>query len=283
MCVLRLVPLSFALLLTACTTPQFPELLASADQMAAAADFEASYIAGGAFKLRSYAKIKDPAQPLRIYLEGDGKSFVNRYRPSLNPTPWNPLALELATLDNTAANILYLGRPCHFRPTFSDKICDPSRPVYWTLRRYSQEVVDSLDEALSRFKQQHAITKVELVGFSGGGTLALLLAAQRSDVLSVRTVAGNLDVKAFEQYHKVSPMEGSLNPLDVSAQLAELPQLHFSGAEDRAVPVSLLKNYLAKFTGNNCMQLRRINGVGHHDGWKAQWRTLLTEQPSCGK
>ena len=277
-CVRTVVLFFLCILLPACSTPSFNDLLAAASSQAAAVGFSSSTINTQLFTLQVYSKVSDARKPLRIYLEGDGKSWVTRYRPSLNPTAHNPVALELALSDQQAGNVIYLGRPCHYRPTGLDKNCEIK---YWTRESYSQVVVDNLAEAITALKQQYGVAKIELVGFSGGGALALLLAAQRDDVISVRTVAANIDVAAFIDYHNVSPMSGSLNPVNFATQLASIPQLHFSGEDDRVVPKKIAESYLSQLPNQHCGQLISLAGFSHQQGWQQRWPELLLQEPRC--
>ena len=61
-----------------------------------------------------------------------------------------------------------------------------------------------MNEAIDFLIKKYQAGKIELVGYSGGGAVALLLAVRRHDIVSVRTVAGNLNPEAVNQYHKVS-------------------------------------------------------------------------------
>ena len=128
---------------------------------------------------------KGKGDVLHVYIEGDGRPWRNRRAVSLDPTPKNLLMLKLMTVDSAPS--VYLGRPCYF------KLEDPNcSPVWWTDKRYSRAVVDSLNEVI----RQHAkgYDGIMLFGHSGGGTLVMLLAAMRSDVVALVTLAGNLDI-----------------------------------------------------------------------------------------
>ena len=267
------------LLQCSCATPSFDELLASADKLAVEAGFTKRYIQGGKFSLISYIKASNTlVTDVTIYIEGDGKSMVTRNRPSLNPTPHQPLALHLAAVDKQSKNIIYLGRPCHFRPTGADAECDIK---YWTRYRYSQTVVDSLSDALDQLQQSYGFERINLVGFSGGGALAVLLAAQRPNVVSIRTVAANLDVDAFVAWHRVSPMSNSLNPVVVTDRLKYIPQRHYFGDADQVVPRAIGDSYLAYFSDKRCVQLIELTGLGHLNGWAALWPQLLAQPVGC--
>ena len=48
--------------------------------------------------------------------------------------------------------------------------------------------------------KENRIKGIHLIGYSGGGAIAVLTASRREDVLSVRTIAANLDHSAHELY-----------------------------------------------------------------------------------
>jgi poly(3-hydroxybutyrate) depolymerase len=120
---------------------------------------------------------------------------------------------------------------------------------------------------------------VHLVGYSGGAAIAVLLAARRQDVASVRTVAGNLDSEAVNRMHRVSAMPESLNPIDVAPALARIPQIHFISQSDIVVPASIAARFAAAATG--CARVVTIVGPSHESGWAEQWPTLLHHIPAC--
>lgn len=94
------------------------------------------------------------------------------------------MGLKLAALD-ASPNVVYLARPCQYvwSPLCSD--------IYWTDRRFAVEVVEAMSAAIDRLILPGQ--KLHLVGYSGSGAVAVLVAARRPDVVSLRTIAGNLD------------------------------------------------------------------------------------------
>lgn len=64
-----------------------------------------------------------------IYIEGDGRPWLNPSRIAADPTPQKPLMLELMALDPAPA--AFLGRPCYFE--LDDPACTPE---LWTHKRY---------------------------------------------------------------------------------------------------------------------------------------------------
>ncbi|OGQ96339.1 MAG: hypothetical protein A2521_10860 [Deltaproteobacteria bacterium RIFOXYD12_FULL_57_12] len=213
-------------------------------------------------------------QVLRVYIEGDGRAWISRSRLSSDPTPTNPLALELMAVDNTPDKA-YLARPCQYLQTGA---CNDS---YWSGHRFSQEVVDSMNEALNQLKDAGNYRHLELVGYSGGGTMAALLAARRDDVRFLRTIAGNLDHVWLNKHHKVSPLTGSLNPPDFADRLSRIPQRHFVGENDRIVPLAVYRSYAGFFRDTGCLAVTTVPGADHVSGWQENWPRSLEEAPGC--
>ncbi len=229
-----------------------------------------SYLQTKNFTLTSYWRGAQPGAPLNLYIEGDGAAWINRSWRADDPTPKEPLALELAGVD-PGANVAYLARPGQYAAAGSPR----GDPAYWSDRRFSPEVVAALSEAADSLLAKTGAVQINLIGYSGGAALAVLLAAARADVLSLRTVAGNLDPEAVNRYHRVSPLAGSLDPLTVAEKLRFLPQRHFIGADDDVIPPFAARNFLSRQGGDN-RRLTTVAGVGHRQGWRECWRSLLT-------
>lgn len=199
---------------------------------------------------------------LRIYLEGDGHSWATTTQPSLDPSPHNLLVPRLA-VDDPTPNV-YLARPCQF------VMVTACQTTLWTHRRFSQEVLDRLNQALDQLKQRYGNSEFELVGYSGGATLALLLAVQRNDVTQVQTIAGNLSPRMWAAMKGLSPLDGSLEPLDYRNRLALLPQRHFIGDADLIIPGNLADKY-QEALDSPLSQCVHIPEVSHDRGWEATW------------
>ncbi len=210
---------------------------------------------------------------LRVYLEGDGHAWATARQPSLDPSPHNLLVARLA-VDDPKPNA-YLARPCQF---FMAPTCGPS---LWTNRRFSQEVVTSLSQALDQMKQRYGNREFELVGYSGGAALALLLAAQRNDVTQVQTIAGNLSPRLWAQMKGLSPLNDSLDPLDFQGRLASIPQRHLAGDTDDVVPPSLATTYLVRLHPYACSQAVLSPATDHQQGWEALWKTWRDMPLNC--
>jgi pimeloyl-ACP methyl ester carboxylesterase len=259
-----------------CAVPQ-QQLLQNAEHIAAQGGLQRSHIDAGPFRLTAFARLSAPHQPVRFYLEGDGKAWVTRRRVSLDPTPHDPVALRLAATD-TAANVVYLARPCQFVSEPDFRTCNPHD---WTDQRYAPRIVAAMNEAVEYFKTATAAEQVELAGFSGGGALAVLIAARRDDVVAIRTVAANLDIEAFVSIHRISPLTGSLNPSDFAHAVADIPQLHLVGEHDSVVPLAIAERFQQHLPHRRCVSIRTIQAATHQSGWAENWPALAALPSDC--
>jgi hypothetical protein len=206
--------------------------------------------------------------PLFLFIDGDGTPWTDGGRQvAADPTPRRPLALELA-LSTRYGSVLYLGRPCYLGLAASTE-CHPSD---WTVGRYSREVVDSLGVAINRIVLAHGFREVILVGHSGGGRLAVLVAPHISGLRAVITIAANLDVRAWTAYHGYLPLSDSLDPTDSPPLASSVVEIVLVGSVDRNVPPALLKAYLA---GHPTAQLWTFPGFDHRCRWQEAWPMLL--------
>lgn len=228
------------------------------------------------FTLSAYTRPGNGLDPAYVYIEGDGLAWIGRGQPSADPTPTNPVALRLATAHAAAqpdAHIIYLARPCQYVKT---PYC---QRAYWTGKRFAPEMVAAMDAAVTQLTA--GADGVELIGFSGGGTMAALLAARRTDVRTLRTVAGNLDHRTHSAIHRVSTLGGSLNPPAYAGKLRAIPQRHFTGANDRNVTQAVYDSYAEALGDTRCIAHTIVPGAEHEKGWDTQWPQLLAEPVAC--
>jgi len=240
------------------------------DRIALAGGMERAEIHAGRFDLRAYYRLAEAGKPLAIYIEGDGAAWLTKGRLSADPTPRHPMVLRLAALD-PSANVVYLARPCQYNGA-GDAVCDPE---YWSDKRFSPEVIEAMDEAVSYFAKKAAANSLRLVGYSGGGAVAVILAARRNDVESLLTVAGNLDPEAVNRHHRVSALTGSLDPVNFGQRIAGLPQWHFVGTKDKVIPNYIAQGFVRKIGSPRTARIVQVDGASHHDGWIERWATLL--------
>jgi len=269
----------FAMLVAACSASAGCATLdrdANADSIAGPVGLKRMVMKTDPFILTTFARIRDPGQPVTVYIEGDGLAWLSRSEVSLDPTPREAMGLALAAAD-PSPNVVYLARPCQFTVRAKNPTCGVP---YWTGKRFAPEVVASMNQAVDQITAQVPGQKINLVGYSGGGAVAVLIAASRKDVGSIRTVAGNLDHAEVNRLNKVSPLSGSLNAIDVVREIAGIPQIHFSGAADTTVPPVIAQRFGAA-AGSSCVRLRTVPGTTHEIGWRERWWDLLREVPAC--
>lgn len=248
---------------------------AAADRTAAAAALQKSFLKTSSLTLTAYTRCAAPGDPLHLYIEGDGAAWLSRARLSDDPTPRTPLVLELAVRD-PAKNLAYLARPGQYAADGVPGI----DAAYWSDKRFSVEVVRAVYEAIDILKERTGARRVHLIGYSGGAAVAVLVAVQRDDVASLRTVAGNLDPEAVNRRHRVSPLTASLNPMDAAGSLRGLPQRHFVGSRDAVIPRHVVEAFVTRAGGGS--RITVVEGATHTRGWRERWRDLLGVPPSGG-
>ncbi len=227
--------------------------------------------AGG---LRLFALISPqaaPAETLTVFIEGDGYAWRTRTVISRDPTPRAPVMLDVAVLE--AGPAAYLARPCQY-PDHLGSAAAPCPSALWTDARYGDDAVRALDIALDRLKAETGAARLTLVGYSGGGALAVLLAADRRDVTRIVTLGAVLDHAAWTAHHGVSPLARSRNPVDVAARTAGVPQLHVWGGDDKIVPAATARRFRDALPVGAAARFVVLPGVDHDCCWAEAWPTL---------
>jgi pimeloyl-ACP methyl ester carboxylesterase len=259
----------FCILLQGCVTPTDKLNIYASEQ-----GFERNSLRVKGFDLLVY---KNPAQSaskktaelptvMHVYLEGDGSPWRYRTIVMPDPTPRNPLMLRLMALDDQPS--VYLGRPC-YNGTSRDLGCDSK---LWTSGRYSSRVVESMAAAIDVLIKRHGPDEVRLFGHSGGGALALLMAAKIPLVTHVVTIAGNLDIEAWTTHHGYTPLYSSLNPAKQPSLRPEITQWHLLGGRDPVVPVPILKPFVSSQAAASGFL---YSGYDHGCCWLNLWPTVL--------
>lgn len=256
------------LMLAGCTSIPTPlERANTAHQLVASASWKGDIIDTPVFSLQAYyPRSLENAETLTVYIEGDGLAWVGSTTISFDPTPIDPLALKLAIRDPRAA--VYLARPCQYTSAGRNLECQPK---YWTSHRFAAEAVDSISAAIDALKTRFDASRLVLVGYSGGGAVAALVAARRHDVDRLITVAGNLDHYAWTTAHRLSPLVGSLNPSDFAASLLAIPQVHFVGGKDKVVGESVAQSYADQFPPSHRPRIVVMPEFDHHCCWVEYW------------
>ncbi len=245
----------------------------SAADLVRKAGWKWNVIAAGSFDLASaHRPAAVPSTVLTVYIEGDGFAYAAPGRRAMDPTPTDPLALRLALQHPGGGAVAWLARPCQYGPR--SRNC---RSEYWSIARYAPEVIDSAGAALDRLKADTpGATRLILVGYSGGGALAALLAERRSDVAALVTVAANLDVGTWVQVHGLTPLSASRDPATDAALLSRLPQVHFVGANDAVVDARVARAFVARMAADAPVTITLVPGQDHRCCWAAGWPALAT-------
>jgi hypothetical protein len=264
---LRGAVLAALLTLAGCAAPD-----ETADTVARNAGMIATEIATGGFTLRLYRR-EGGVEPavLDVYLDGDGTPWIDSERIAADPTPHRALALELMALDPGPS--LYLGRPCYFGHA-GDAGCEPA---LWTSARYGPVVVGTLADAL---RQLAPGRKLRLIGFSGGGVLATLLATRLPQTVGVITIAADLDLASWTSARGFSPLTGSLDPADEPVLPDSIMQRHLLAGRDEVVPAGSADRYLSRVPPGSVITWPDFT---HACCWKAMWpRFIATLRSGSG-
>ncbi len=245
-------------------------------QILAPKDFKPLWVTTPDFDVYGFERQTNPSAPWVVYLEGDGYAWARRNRLSKDPTPLDPVAAKLAALD-TSPNVLWLARPCQY--VTNAKRVKKCSAQHWSSHRYSGEIVEAVSLAV---QERTNGAPLHLVGFSGGAAIGALLAADgKLDVKSLRTIAGNLDHKVLTDHHRVSPLTGSLNPIEIASDLSNLPQVHYYSPADKTVPESVARSWRDQLEHTNCTSFIKAMKTGHTKGWESIWEKSESIYPAC--
>lgn len=214
-------------------------------------------------------KTVDAPSYLSLYIEGDGAPWPSPAHPPRDPTPTIPTVLTMAVADPAGA-VAYLGRPCQYLDAQALASCDPA---YWDEARFAPEVVDEYSQVIDLLKARTGAGKLRLIGYSGGGVIAALLAARRTDVEQWTTVAAPLALEAWTNKQGISPLTRSLDPGRLPPGAS--PGRHWAGEQDPVVPVTVLKAFTERHGGI----LRIVPNFDHVCCWAERWPRLLEDSP----
>lgn len=207
---------------------------------------------------------------LAVYLEGDGRAFSGDRIVSRDPTPATPTALRMALAHPGAA--AWIARPCQYTRPETARGC---HAAYWTSHRYAPEVIESTVQAIDDLKRRSGARSVVLVGYSGGGAVAALVAARRSDVVGFVTVAANLDIGYWVARDHLAPLSGSLDPAAEADRLRAVPQVHLAGGRDEVVTPDVARSYLSRLGSEAPARLIDLADFDHWCCWVEAWPRLV--------
>jgi len=198
-------------------------------------------------------------ETLYVFIEGDGHAWIRHNTPSLDPTPKTPTGWHIASR-SFKNDCLYLTRPCQYLEDKERSVCTQDD---WTNGRYSQKLVDLLNRSIEHVKVKNGYQKIVIGGYSGGGTMAMLIALKRSDVKEIITVASPIDIDQWTKFHQVTSLEGSLNPADTIDKLSQIKQRHYIGKKDNTVPLGLVQKTVMSYPPNSPVEVVAVEGLDH--------------------
>lgn len=257
----------------------------SASQIARPAFMVERSISAGMFQLKAWERMHTRDTTATIYIEGDSinqidtkAGLISSNFPNINSTPDMPLGIYLASRDKSE-NLAYLARPCQYIKMPEEKGCSSA---YWQEKRFTPEVMNAYESALNDIKARYDITGFHIVGYDGGANIAAVLAAKRSDILSLRTVAGNLnpDFATDHSNHKTLA-SNSVLAVDYATMLSHVPQHHFIGAADGVITPGVYHSYRQMLGLSDCVSYSLVQDADHSRGWVEKWPELLSIQPQC--
>ena len=220
------------------------------------------------FAFKVYGPSPKPSDFLTIYIEGDGLAWLSADTPSTNPTPVNPIGLKLAIRDKKHTQVVYLARACQFVFDLDWGTC---RSDDWTNLRFSPAIVNATQQAVDALKARYSAKKIILIGYSGGGAIATLVAAKRTDIVRLITISGTLDTDAWVRQNNLTPLYGSLNPAKAWKSLVTISQTHWVGGKDTVVPKEVAFAYANRFPAANKPEIKVMPTYDHVCCWATAW------------
>jgi hypothetical protein len=256
-----LILITFSLFVGGCTTRLDRREIAQSSGATAiaalrSAGFEEAKKPGQAFRLwyrpigasEASDSHSEPISRIVVVFESDGAAWrAGGWEPPRSPTPQRPVGAMLAAALSRlhSGPVVYVGRHCQFLEGFlpAEHVeCKTNR--LWTSGRFSKKVVAELRNALQELSFRPAGHRQPpewvLTGYSGGGTIAALIASELSNVSCLITFAAPLDLDAWVYMHRITPLYESVSPSWGAAmeQIRRVPRVAFwFGEEDLTVPI----------------------------------------------
>ncbi|MBU6381253.1 MAG: hypothetical protein KGR21_02505 [Proteobacteria bacterium] len=240
------------------------------------------------------------APRLIVIIESDGASWrLDGYQAPPNPTPRSPMGLQMAMQSPARDRVLYLARPCQFQidDQTHDQRCKDNR--WWTDWRFHPQIVDRFKAAVVAQQALHGKDSLLIfAGFSGGGTLATLLAMTfQSDKLITHdpdqvpglkpiplpsvteaplcliTLASPLDLNQWAGHHRLTSFTDVPSGQQIAEALSSISSLHAYGDRDRKVPLESAGRFLS--AENLRQRVHRFTEQSHDARWISVWPRLL--------
>ncbi len=230
------------------------------------------------YQLKSYERTHDIGGVATIYIEGSGAVWNRGWNPLKDPTPENPVGMVLASND-PSKNVIYLGRTCQYGMKKIGSDTCPQDTL--TTKMYASDMIALYTHTLDALKSRYRFTNFHLVGYESGGGLAAILASERTDVLTLRTVAGILDTETFARAKGLSGYDASLNPVTRVPDLINIPQHHYLAQFDDLVPNEIYHGFAQAFGNSKCLTYTLVPEVDHTYDWSGTWAAAAKQAVTC--
>jgi hypothetical protein len=266
-----------ALALSACSPIDAEIREVSAERIARPAFMVERKASADGMSFQLWERMHQRGAPVNIYIEGDGYSQAHHEWIGGDPSPSNPVALNLASRDNSK-NLIHIARPCQYMESQNEKVC---KEAYYKNRRFSPEVLAAYSDLIDEAKRKWEFTDINLIGYEGGANIAAALAASRNDVVSLRTVAGILNPPMVYKNTKETLDNDSVLATAFAPSLSKMPQHHFIGAGDTYVPAGVYHTFRQAMGESDCVHYSFVQDADHERGWVDRWPELLNSSLSC--
>ena len=131
--------------------------------------------------------------------------------------------------------------------------------------------VASMAAVVNRVSADRQSSRVIMIGYSGGGALAVLMAPSVRGAAAVVTLAANLDIDAWVRWHGYLPLRGSLSPATEPPLSDSIAQWHLVGDQDQEVPPSVSLRYLERLSPDLTWHFASFD---HICCWSEQWPAI---------
>jgi pimeloyl-ACP methyl ester carboxylesterase len=129
-----------------------------------------------------------------------------------------------------------------------------------------------MSAAATAYADAHGFGRVLLVGYSGGGTLVMLMARRMPLAVGVVTIAANLDPDAWTALHGYLPLTGSLDPSVEPSLPGTVREWHLVGDRDANVPYTAAERYLLRVPP---ARVWRYATFDHVCCWEREWPSVF--------
>jgi hypothetical protein len=126
--------------------------------------------------------------------------------------------------------------------------------------------------AANQVSRQLGAETVQLIGYSGGGTIVIGMSACTDHLVAFSTIAGNLDPQAWAEHHGYSPLS-DLSPLTPAAiRHSEVAEAHWQCRDDFNIPPSITDDY---FAARESAIRHIVKSCSHSIGWQRYWSQII--------